>query len=93
MASKRHRRVPQESRPKRDRFYSARKAELEEMTAKEADMEARTLGSVRRVAVVCPQCRQRSEFDLGSRVPLAMCPKCGSRLDIRPSGVPQVVNR
>jgi len=56
-------------------------------------MEARTLGSVRRVSVVCQTCHTRTEFELGNGVPVASCPKCGSRLALRSPGLPQVVSR
>ena len=95
MASKRHRRPPtgQTPKPRKDRVVAARKAELLEMTAKEAEMEARTLGAVRRVAVVCANCQTRSEFPLDNRVPVAMCPQCGQRLPLRADGGPHVVSR
>lgn len=56
-------------------------------------MEARTLGQTRRVTVVCPNCKQRSEFDPSNGVPIAECPNCGQRLVLRQAGNPQVVSR
>lgn len=60
---------------------------------KEAEMEAKVLGTPRTIAVVCPTCKQRSEFEARNGVPVAMCPTCGSRIALRQTGSPQVVSR
>ena len=95
MASKRRRKVPVRlsDRPKKDRLSTAHKKQMTEQQAKEADMEARTLGQTRRMAVVCPNCKQRTEFEITNGVPIAECPNCGQRVALRQPGNPQVVSR
>jgi len=94
MASKRHRKVPRTAdRPQKDRAVTARKVEMERLEVKEAEMEAKVLGAPHTVVVVCPTCKQRSEFEVRNGVPVAPCPVCGTRLSLRQPGVPQVVNR
>jgi DNA-directed RNA polymerase subunit RPC12/RpoP len=95
MASKRRRKVPVrlDDRPKKDRLSTAHKMQLEQRQVQEAEMEARTLGQTRRVAVVCANCKQRSEFEINNGVPIAECPNCGQRVALRQPGNPQVVSR
>ena len=95
MASHRHRRPSGDGQTKqvKDRVYAARKADIEQMIAKEADIEARTLASTRKIVVMCAHCLSKSEHDLGDGVPVAPCPVCGQRLTLRPTGGPHVVTR
>ena len=81
-------------RPRKDRVFTARKAQMELEQVKEAEMEARVLGmGTRTVDVVCPHCKQRSQFELRSGVPVAQCPVCGMRLPLNQPANPQVVSR
>jgi len=66
---------------------------MEMQQVKEAEMEAKVLDTAQTVAVVCPSCKQRSEFEVRNGVPIAACPFCGTRLSLRPAGSPQVVSR
>lgn len=95
MASKRRRHIPSPTtdRPRKDRVAVAKKMQIEEMNAKEADMEARNLESLRRVVVVCRACHQRNEFELANRVPVESCGNCGARLSLQTPASPQVVSR
>lgn len=47
-------------------------------------MDTRTVvASPQRVPVVCPNCKTRSEFVVGSQTPVEQCPTCGQRLALR----------
>jgi hypothetical protein len=79
--------------PRKDRVFTARKVQMELQKAKEAEMETQVLDTPRTVVVVCPTCKQRTAFAVGSGVPVHICPNDGTRLSGARPGQPQVVNR
>jgi uncharacterized paraquat-inducible protein A len=62
---------------------------------READAEMRyVLGRPQAVSVVCHVCQTSTRFELGNGVPVAPCPRCGTKLTLRTVGrFPEVTSR
>lgn len=96
MPSKKHRKLVRKAfdQVNKDRISLNRKAQIDEMHAREADAEARTVfRAVQHVTVTCPFCTSRSEHELIDRVPVAECPNCHKKLVLATPGQPRVVSR